>query len=61
MYTVYDASLSCLMKIATESPEKLTDSDLEDIVDTWKRKCIDEELFIGSTIHYCVVSEVGHC
>ena len=27
------------MKIAIESPEKLTDNDVEDIVDTWSRKC----------------------
>ena len=33
-----DTSLSHLMKIAIESPDKLTDSDLEDIVDVWNRK-----------------------
>ena len=27
-----------LMKIVIESPEKLTDSDLEEIVDVWNRK-----------------------
>ena len=26
------------MKIVIESPEKLTDSDLEEIVDVWNRK-----------------------
>ena len=33
-----DTSLSHLMKIAIESPATLTDSDLEEIVDTWNRK-----------------------
>lgn len=33
-----DTSLSHLMKITIESPDKLTDSDLEDIVDVWNRK-----------------------
>ena len=33
-----DTSLSRLMKIAIESPDKLLDSDLEEIVDTWNRK-----------------------
>ena len=33
-----DTSLSHLMKIAIESPDKLTDSDLEDIVNVWNRK-----------------------
>ena len=33
-----ESSLSHLMKIAIESPDKLSDSDLEDIVDTWNRK-----------------------
>ena len=33
-----DTSLSHLMKIAIESPEKLLDGDLEAIVDTWNRK-----------------------
>ena len=33
-----DTSLSHLMKIAIESPDKLLDSDLEEIVDTWNRK-----------------------
>ena len=28
-----------LMKLVIESPEKLTESDLEEIVDMWKRKC----------------------
>ena len=31
-------SLSNLMKIVTESPENLTDSDLGEIVDVWNRK-----------------------
>ena len=30
--------LSNLMKIVTESPEKLTDNDLEEIVDVWNKK-----------------------
>ena len=33
-----EKSLSHLMKIAIESPEKLSDSDLENIVDIWRRK-----------------------
>ena len=33
-----EKSLSHLMKIAIESPEKLSDSDLESIVDIWYRK-----------------------
>ena len=33
-----DNSLPHLMKIAIGSPDKLTDSDLEDIVDVWHRK-----------------------
>ena len=33
-----ELSLSNLMKIVIESPEKLTDSDLEEIVDMWNRK-----------------------
>ena len=33
-----EKSLSHLMKIAIESPEKLSDSDLENIVDIWYRK-----------------------
>ena len=33
-----ETSLSHLMKIAIESPEKLSDSDLENIVDIWYRK-----------------------
>ncbi len=33
-----ELSLSNLMKIVIESPEKLTDSDMEEIVDVWNRK-----------------------
>ena len=33
-----ELSLSKLMKIVIESPETLTDSDLEEIVDVWNRK-----------------------
>ena len=33
-----EKSLSHLMKIAIESPEKLSDSDLGNIVDIWYRK-----------------------
>ena len=33
-----DTSLSHLMKIAIESPDKLTDSDLDEIVEVWNRK-----------------------
>ena len=35
---VTELSLSNLIKIVIESPEKLTDSDLEEIVDMWNRK-----------------------
>ena len=31
-------SLSNLMKIAIESPDQLTDQDLEQVIDTWQRK-----------------------
>ena len=34
-----ELSLSNLMKIVIGSPEKLTDSYLEEIVDIWNRKC----------------------
>ena len=33
-----EKSLSHLIKIATESPEKLSESDLENIIDMWYRK-----------------------
>ena len=33
-----ELSLSNIMKTVIESPEKLTDSDLEEIVDVWNRK-----------------------
>ena len=33
-----DKSLSNLMKIALESPDELTDSHLEEIVNVWNRK-----------------------
>ena len=33
-----EKSLSHLMNISIESPEKLSDSDLENIVDVWNRK-----------------------
>ena len=33
-----ESSLSSLMKIAIESPEKLSNNDLENIIDVWKRK-----------------------
>ena len=33
-----DCSLSHLMRIAIESPEELSESDLEEIVDVWQRK-----------------------
>ena len=35
-----DKSLSNLMKIALESPDKLTDSHLEEVVNVWNRKSI---------------------
>ena len=38
--------LNSLMKIVIESPEKLPDTDLENIVDIWNRKNIDELLII---------------
>ena len=33
-----DSSLLHLMKIAIESPDKLSDSDTEEIVNVWNRK-----------------------
>ena len=33
-----DTSLSHLMKIAIESPDTLSDIELEEIVDVWNRK-----------------------
>ena len=33
-----ELSRSNLMKIVMETPKKLTDSDLEEIVDVWNRK-----------------------
>ena len=33
-------SLSHLMKISIESPEKLSDSDLENVVDVWNRRIV---------------------
>ena len=33
-----DKSLSNLMKIAIESPDQLTDQDLEQVIDIWQRK-----------------------
>ena len=33
-----EKSLSHLMKVPIDSPEKLSDSDLENIVDVWNRK-----------------------
>ena len=35
-----ELSQSNLMKIVIESPEKLTDSDFEEIIDVWNRKGI---------------------
>ena len=35
-------SLSHRMKISIESPEKLSDSDLENIVDVWNKNNIEE-------------------
>ena len=35
---ISETSLSHLMKIAIESPEKLSNSDLEKIVDVWNKK-----------------------
>ena len=36
--TLKDSSLSHLMKIAIETTDKLTESELEAIVDIWSRK-----------------------
>ena len=35
--TLSDCTLSCLMKIAIETPEVLSDSDLDEIVNVWQR------------------------
>ena len=40
-----DTSLSHLMKIAIESPDELTDSDLDEIVEVWNRKKTEEFQF----------------
>ena len=37
-HALTELSRSNLMKIVTESPEKLTDGNLEEIVDVWNRK-----------------------
>ena len=36
-----EISLSNLMKTVIESPEKVTDSDLEEIVDVWMDCCVN--------------------
>ena len=33
-----EMSLSLLMKIAIESPQKMSDRDLEEVIDVWNRK-----------------------
>ena len=45
-----ESSLSFLMKIAIESPEKLSDKDLDDIIDIWNRK--PSELFCKTVTVY---------
>ena len=47
-----EKSLSHLMKIAIESPEKLSDSDLENIVDIWYRK--SRRIIVYSRCMMCI-------
>ena len=35
---IKQCSLSCLMRIAIEAPEELSESDLNEIIDVWQRK-----------------------
>ena len=35
---IEQSSLSCFMKIALVTPEKLSDSDLDTIISVWNRK-----------------------
>ena len=42
------------MKIAIESPDKLKDSDLEEIVDTWNRKSENLFSFNHYSTEFCV-------
>ena len=59
-----ELSLSNLMKIVIESPEKLTDSNLEEIVDMWNRKgrrIVLCELSFRLLSHYiCILSLLMH-
>ena len=58
-----ELSRSNLMKIVIEYPEKLTDSDLEEIVDMWNRKGrrIAETLIQTLiSLHVCILSLLMH-
>ena len=35
---IKQCSLSCLVRIAIEAPEELSESDLNEIIDVWQRK-----------------------
>ena len=35
---IKQCSLSCLMRIAIDAPEELSESDLNEIIDVWQRK-----------------------
>ena len=35
---IKQCSLSCLMRIAIEAPEELSESDLNEIIDVWQHK-----------------------
>ena len=50
------------MKIIIESPEKLTDSDLEEVVDMWIRKGRWIPLFFRLLTHYiCTLTAHALC
>ena len=47
-----ETSLSYLMKIAIESPEKLCDMDLENIVNIWNRRVVVQVIIIYSLFNH---------
>ena len=42
-------SLSCLMRIAIEAPEELSESDLNEIIDVWQQK--SRSIFLLDVFH----------
>ena len=49
------------MKIVIESPEKLTDSDLEKIVDVWNRKGRRMLCKLCTSLHKHTLTAHAHC